>query len=82
MGKVVVVDHPMIQHKLSFMRSKEADVKEFREMLEEISMLMGYEVLRDMPLEDKEIETPICRPKSLPGARRPSCPFCGRALAW
>ena len=61
MGKVVVVDHPMIQHKLSFMRSKEAEVKEFREMLEEISMLMGYEVLRDMPLEDKEIETPICR---------------------
>ena len=59
MGKVVVVDHPMIQHKLSFMRSKEADVKEFREMLEEISMLMGYEVLRDMPLEDKEIDTPI-----------------------
>ncbi len=53
MSKVVVVDHPMIQHKLSFMRAKEADIKDFREMLEEISMLMGYEVLRDMPLEDK-----------------------------
>lgn len=61
MSKVVVVDHPMIQHKLSFMRAKEADIKDFREMLEEISMLMGYEVLRDMPLEDKEIETPICK---------------------
>ena len=59
MGKVVVVDHPMIQHKLSFMRSKEADVKEFREMLEEISMLMGYEALRDLPTEDVEVETPI-----------------------
>ena len=61
MSKVILVDHPMIQHKLSFMRSKEADTKDFREMLEEISMLMGYEVLRDMPLEDKEIETPICK---------------------
>ena len=48
MSKVILVDHPMIQHKLSFMRSKEADTKDFREMLEEISMLMGYEVLRDM----------------------------------
>ena len=61
MSNVILVDHPMIQHKLSFMRSKEADTKDFREMLEEISMLMGYEVLRDMPLEDKEIETPICK---------------------
>ena len=61
MSKAILVDHPMIQHKLSFMRSKEADTKDFREMLEEISMLMGYEVLRDMPLEDKEIETPICK---------------------
>ena len=61
MSKVILVDHPMIQHKLSFMRSKEADTKDFREMLEEVSMLMGYEVLRDMPLEDKEIETPICK---------------------
>ena len=61
MSKVILVDHPMIQHKLSFMRSKEADTKDFREMLEDISMLMGYEVLRDMPLEDKEIETPICK---------------------
>lgn len=61
MSKLILVDHPMIQHKLSFMRSKEADTKDFREMLEEISMLMGYEVLRDMPLEDKEIETPICK---------------------
>ena len=61
MGKVVVFDHPLIQHKLSIMRKVETGPKEFRELLEEISMLMVYEVTRDLPTEDVEIETPICK---------------------
>lgn len=50
----------MIQHKLTIMRKKETGSKDFRELLKEISLLMGYEVTRDLPLEDKVIETPIC----------------------
>ena len=51
----------MIQHKLTIMRDINTGSKDFRELLTEISLLMGYEVTRDLPLEDKEIETPICR---------------------
>ena len=61
MGKVVVFDHPLIQHKLSIMRDKRTGSKEFRELLSEIAMLMGYEVTRDLPLEEVEVETPICK---------------------
>ncbi|MDO5144859.1 MAG: uracil phosphoribosyltransferase [bacterium] len=61
MSKVVVFDHPLIQHKLSIMRDVNTGVKEFRELLEEISMLMIYEVTRDLPTEEVEIETPICK---------------------
>lgn len=61
MAELHVIDHPLIQHKLSIMREKETGSKDFRELLEEISMLMGFEVSRDLPLEDFEIETPICR---------------------
>lgn len=61
MSKVYVFDHPLIQHKLSIMRKTETGPKEFRELLEEISMLMVYEVTRDLPTEDVEIETPICK---------------------
>lgn len=50
----------MVQHKLTIMRQKETGSKDFRQLLEEISMLMGYEITRDIPLEDIEIETPIC----------------------
>lgn len=60
MGQLHVIDHPMIQHKLTIMRDKETGSKDFRELLNEISLLMGYEVTRDLPLDDKEIETPIC----------------------
>ncbi|MBQ2954815.1 MAG: uracil phosphoribosyltransferase [Clostridia bacterium] len=63
MSKVHVFDHPLIQHKLSIMRKTETGPKEFRELLEEISMLMVYEVTRDLPTEEVEIETPICRTK-------------------
>ena len=61
MSQVHVIDHPMIQHKLTIMRDKETGSKDFRQLLEEISLLMGYEVTRDIPLEDVEIETPICK---------------------
>ena len=61
MSTVHVFDHPLITHKLSLMRDKNTGPKEFRELLNEISMLMAYEVTRDLPLEEVEIETPICR---------------------
>ena len=61
MSKVHVFDHPLIQHKLSIMRSKETGCKEFRELLDEISMLMVYEVTRDLPVEEVTIETPIMK---------------------
>ncbi len=54
-----LVDHPLIQHKLTIMRDKHTATKAFRELLGEISMLMGYEITRNLPLEDVEIETPI-----------------------
>jgi len=59
MSKVYVFDHPLIQHKLSIMRKKETGTKQFRELLDEIAMLMVYEVSRDLPVEPVEIETPI-----------------------
>ena len=61
MSQVHVIDHPMIQHKLTIMRKKETGSKDFRQLLTEISLLMGYEVTRDIPLADIEIETPICK---------------------
>ncbi|MCQ2145086.1 MAG: uracil phosphoribosyltransferase [Bacteroidales bacterium] len=59
MSKVTVIDHPMVQHKLSIMRDKNTGSKDFRQLLREIALLMGYEVTRDFPLSDVEIETPI-----------------------
>ena len=56
-----VVDHPLIKHKLTIMREKETGSKDFRQLLNEISMLMGYEITRDLPLEDIEIETPVAK---------------------
>ncbi|NCB04677.1 MAG: uracil phosphoribosyltransferase [Clostridia bacterium] len=61
MSKVHVFDHPLIQHKLSLMRDQNTGAKEFRELLEEISMLMVYEVTRDLPTEEVEVQTPICK---------------------
>lgn len=56
-----VVDHPLIKHKLSIMREKETGSKDFRALLSEITILMGYEITRDLPVEDVEIETPVAR---------------------
>ena len=59
MSKVCVFDHPLIQHKLSILRDKNTSVKEFREIISEIAMLMCYEATRDLPLEDVQVETPV-----------------------
>ena len=59
MSKVFVFDHPLIQHKLSILRDKRTSVKEFRELISEIAMLMCYECTRDLPLEDVDVETPV-----------------------
>ena len=61
MSKVIVTDHPLIQHKLTIMRDKETGSKDFRQLLTEITMLMGYEVTRDLQLSDVEIETPVTK---------------------
>ncbi|MCD5413515.1 MAG: uracil phosphoribosyltransferase [Clostridiales bacterium] len=64
MGKVISIDHPLIQHKLTLIRDKNTGSKDFREIVKEMSMLMAYEVTRNMPLQEIEIETPICKTKS------------------
>ena len=61
MSELQVVDHPLITHKLSIMRNRKTGSKDFRELLDEIAMLMGYEITRDLPLEDVTIETPITK---------------------
>ena len=61
MGKLLVFDHPLIQHKVTLMRKKETNNKEFKELAKEVVTLMGYEATRDLPLKAVEIETPICK---------------------
>ena len=63
MSNVCIFDHPLIQHKLSILRDKNTSVKEFREIISEISMLMCYEATRDLPLEDVDVETPVAMAK-------------------
>lgn len=64
MKNVFIFDHPLIQHKISLLRDKNTDTKEFRELVSEIAMLMGYEVTRSMPLKEVEIETPVATAKT------------------
>lgn len=80
--KVHVVNHPLIQHKLSFIREKTTGTKDFREMLEEISLLMAYEITRDLPLEDKMIETPVgpCKSKVIAGKKMAIVPILRAGL--
>ena len=59
MENVTILDHPLIQHKISILRNKATGTNEFRSLTDEIAMLMGYEALRDLPREDAEVETPI-----------------------
>ena len=69
--QVKVIDHPLIQHKLTLIRDIRTGTKDFRELLEEIAMLMAYELTRDLPLEEIEIETPVarCRTKVIAGKK-------------
>lgn len=64
MSNVYELSHPLIQHKLTYIREKSTGPKEFRELVEEITMLMAYEVTKDMPLEEIEVETPVQKAKS------------------
>lgn len=70
-GRVYVLDHPLIQHKLTLIRDKRTGTKEFRELLEEVAMLMAYEITRDLPLEETVVETPVApaRAKVLSGRK-------------
>lgn len=71
MGKVHVMDHPLIQHKLTFIRDENTGPKEFRELVEEVATLLTYEVTRDFPLEEVEIKTPVqtCKAKVIAGRK-------------
>lgn len=64
MSRVHLIDHPLIQHKLTFIRDKNTGSKDFRELVSEVATLMAYEVTRDFPLEDAEVETPIAPAKT------------------
>lgn len=64
MGKVYVFDHPLIQHKLTYIRDKNTGTKEFRELVDEVATLMAFEITRDLPLEEVEIETPVSKAKA------------------
>ena len=59
MENVYIMEHPLIQHKISLLRDKSTGTNEFRKLIEEIAVLMGFEALRDLPLEDVEVETPL-----------------------
>ena len=63
MTNVTLFDHPLIQHKVAMLRDKNTNTKDFRELVTEIAMLMGYEATRDLPLKEVEIETPISKAK-------------------
>ena len=64
MAKLQVLDHPLIQHKLSLIRDEKTGSKEFRELVEEVAMLMAYEVTRDFPLQEIEVRTPVALAKT------------------
>ncbi len=63
MGKVTVIDHPLVQHKLSYLRDTETGSKEFRELVSELAMLLTYEATRDLPLEETTVHTPVADAK-------------------
>ena len=64
MGNVYVIDHPLIQHKLTYIRDKHTGTKEFRELVDEVATLMAFEITRDMPLQEIEIDTPVSKAKA------------------
>lgn len=64
MGKLHILDHPLIQHKLTYIRDVNTGTKQFRELVNEVSMLMGFEITRSLPLKDTEVQTPIIEAKA------------------
>lgn len=82
MKNVTILDHPLIQHKISLLRNKNTGTNEFRSLTDEIAMLMGYEALRDLPLEDQEVETPIetCSTPMLAGKKLAVVPILRAGL--
>ena len=82
MSNVIVCDHPLVQHKISMLRKKTTGTNEFRTLVEEIATLMGYEALRDLPLEDVEVETPIetCMTPMLAGKKLAIVPILRAGL--
>ncbi len=82
MENVIILDHPLIQHKISMLRDKNTGTNEFRSLTEEIAMLMGYEALRDLPVEDVEVETPIekCMTPMLAGKKLAVVPILRAGL--
>lgn len=82
MGKVVVMDHPLIQHKIGYIRRKDTGTKDFRQTISEIAQLICYEATRDLELTDVEIETPICKTtvKELKGKKMAIVPILRAGL--
>ena len=82
MGKLHVMDHPLVAHKMTILREKTTSTKAFRELVSEIGMLIAYEATRDLPLTTKTIETPICETEQpiLAGKKIAVCPILGAGL--
>ncbi|MBP5733982.1 MAG: uracil phosphoribosyltransferase, partial [Lachnospiraceae bacterium] len=82
MGKVVIMDHPLIQHKIGFIRRLDTGTKDFRQTISEIAMLICYEATRDLKLDEVEIETPICKTtvKELKGKKMAIIPILRAGL--
>ena len=82
MAKVIIMDHPLIQHKIGYIRRKETGTKDFRHTIGEIAMLMCYEATRDLELSDTEIDTPICKAtvKELKGKKMAIVPILRAGL--
>ena len=82
MNNVIEMTHPLIKHKISLLRDKNTGTNEFRKLIEEIAILMGYEALRDLPLEDVEIETPIetCKTPMISGKKLAIVPILRAGL--
>ena len=82
MGKIVVMDHPLIQHKIGYIRRKDTGTKDFRQTISEIAMLICYEATRNLPLGEVDIETPICKTtvKELKGKKMAVVPILRAGL--
>ncbi|MBQ1847872.1 MAG: uracil phosphoribosyltransferase [Clostridia bacterium] len=82
MSTLHLINHPMIQHKLTIMRMEDTGSKDFRELLNEIAMFMGYEITRDLPLEEIEIKTPVarCKAKMIAGKKLAIIPILRAGL--